>query len=227
MRSEALRRRLGLGVPALFDAGSRVAEHPRFEQIYPEYLFLLHSIIRAAVPLMSDAVRQLEAQDDAPSALIEYLRSHVLEEQGHDVWVLEDLETLGVTRNEIRCRMPSPRVAELVGAQYYWIRHHDPVAILGYIAVLEGYPPTVQAVDDLVARTELPPAAFRTLRDHADVDHGHSAQLDQLIDSIALTGEQFTLVSVSGLMTVAGLVRCLDELVEEHEAGAPAGTGAP
>jgi hypothetical protein len=32
---------------------------------------------------------------------------------------------------------PSANVAALVGAQYYWILHHHPVALLGYMATLE------------------------------------------------------------------------------------------
>ena len=38
--------------------------------------------------------------------------------------------------------MPPPSVAGLVGSQYYWILHHHPVAFLGYVALMEGYPPT-------------------------------------------------------------------------------------
>ena len=38
-------------------------------------------------------------------------------------------------------RPPAPAVAALVGAQYYWVLHHHPVALLGYIGLLEGYPP--------------------------------------------------------------------------------------
>ena len=30
--------------------------------------------------------------------------------------------------------MPSPAVAALVGSQYYWLLHHHPVALLGFVA---------------------------------------------------------------------------------------------
>ena len=36
--------------------------------------------------------------------------------------------------------------AALVGAQYYWIRHVHPVALLGYVMLLEGYPPSAGTV---------------------------------------------------------------------------------
>ena len=210
-----------MSVPALFGAGWRIAEHPQFSQIYPEYLVLLHSMMRAAVPLMADAARQLEDQGDPQTRpLFEYLQRHVLEEEGHDRWVLEDLEELGIGRDDVLHRMPSPTMAGLVGAQYYWIRHHDPVAFLGYIAVLEGYPPTVKAVDELAARSGLPRAAFRTVREHAAVDGDHTFELDRLVDRLPLTEEQLTLICVNGAMTVRALVLCVDEILQDHEAKA-------
>jgi len=205
-------------VPALLDACRRLDEHPQFIDIYPEYLFLLHSMTRAAVPLMEDAVRQLNVRTDTQArSLVEYFESHTLEEEGHDRWILEDLEKLGVRRQDVLRRMPSPTIAGLVGAQYYWIHHHDPVALLGYIAVLEGYPAAISAVEELMRRITLPRAAFRTLREHAAVDGDHSFELDRLIDRLPLTDEQFSLICVNGLMTVVGLIRCVDEILDAYE----------
>lgn len=220
VRSAVLRRRLALIVPALFAGCERLAERPQFERIYAEYLFLLHSMVRAAVPLMVDAVETLEARepDELSVRLIPYLRSHILEEEGHDRWLIEDLEQLGVPRDEVLRRMPSPAVAELVGAQYYWIRHHDPVALLGYIAVLEGYPSTVEGLDELAARTGLPVASFRTLREHAVVDVDHNLELDRLIDELPLDEDQFVLICVNASMTVLSLTRCVEELLEDERA---------
>ena len=220
VRSAALRKRLSVSLPALFAACKRLGEHPQFERIYAEYLFLLHSMVRAAVPLMADAVQRLEAQapDALSDPLIAYFKSHILEEEGHDKWVLADLEELGIGSDEVTLRMPSPTLAGLVGAQYYWIRHHDPVALLGYIAVLEGYPATVEDLDALAGRTELPVAAFRTLREHAVVDVDHNVELDRLIDELPLTEEQFTLLCVNASVTVVSLVRCVEELLDEDEA---------
>ena len=55
-------------------------------------------------------------------------------------------------------RRPAPdthgRVG-VVGAQYYWILHYHPVALLGWIGLLEGYPPAPEMLDELMARTGL------------------------------------------------------------------------
>lgn len=209
-------------MPALFDVSWRLAEHPELERIYPEYLFVLHSMMRAAVSLMGDAVTHLEGspRDQVSGPVMAYFERHLLEEEGHDRWVLEDLEELGVSREDTLQRIPPPTVAALVGAQYYWIRHHDPVALLGYMMVLEGYPARVEAVDDLAKRSGLPPAAFRTVREHAAADVDHSLDLDRLIDGLPLTKDQFELVCVNASMTVAFLVRCGEELLENARGSA-------
>ncbi len=149
-----LRRKIGLVLPALVEASERVCTHPRVRELYPEYLVTSHCIIRASVPLMeAGRERALALADDDPvaAALAPYYEHHIPEELHHDDWLLDDLEVLGRERSDILSRIPAPTVAALVGAQYYWMFHYHPVALLGYIAVLEGYPPTPELVDDLVA----------------------------------------------------------------------------
>jgi hypothetical protein len=206
---------------ALVAACNRLTEHPRFSLLYPEFLFLLHTIVRGAVPLMVDAREQLLAVrtfDPLADSLIEYFGRHVEEEHGHDEWILEDLEVLGVPRKETVARIPSPTVAGLVGAQYYWIRHHHPVLLLGYIAVLESHAPSVASVDALGYHTGVPADALRTLREHAAVDEEHARDLDLVVDSLVMTDAQFLGVCINAAATVRSLVQCVDELIADLEA---------
>ena len=124
------------------------------------------------------ASRAIAAGDGVAAGMIAYLERHIEEERGHDEWLLEDLEALGVSRAEVRTRAPADSTARAVGAQYYWIRHDHPVALLGYVAVVEGRPPSVAFLDEIVARTGLPSSAFRTLYRHAESDVGHGRDLE-------------------------------------------------
>jgi len=217
---DQLRAKIALVIPALVDASTRLATHPRIADLYPEYLFAVHAVIRASVPLMETARERAEDQapDDPVSAgLARYLAEHIPEERDHDEWLLEDLEAIGVDRSAILGRPPSSTIAAVVGAQYYWIFHYHPVALLGYIAVLEGYPPTVELLDEMVARTGYRPEAFRTLIQHAELDPGHRAELDSTLDSLPLTQEQSAAVGVSALYTVQMLSRCLEEISNQSE----------
>jgi hypothetical protein len=146
---------LELVLPAVFSASDRLCLHDRVRELYPAYLVLSHGIIRASVPLMAAArerAREL-AGDPVAAAVADYCGRHIEEELGHDDWLLEDLAFLGVDPEDVRTRPPSPTVAALVGAQYYWIRHVHPVGLLGYVLLLEGWPPTPATVDELRRRT--------------------------------------------------------------------------
>lgn len=193
--------------------------HPRLAELIPDYLFRTHSIIRASVPLMEaarDRAASLPAKDIVAASLTKYLGQHVNEERHHDEWLLDDLEELGVSREAVRARVPSPTVAALVGAQYYWVHHHHPIAILGYIAVLEGNPPVESDIAEVIQRTGLPERAFRTFIKHARLDPHHRDDLDAALDAMPLTEEQATLVATSALETQHLLAVSLREVVEDR-----------
>lgn len=218
--SEFLRRKIGFFLPALVAVSERVRDHVRLRELYPEYLRTSHGIIRASVPLMETAQQRalLLAGGDAVAAeLAPYLEHHIPEELHHDDWLLDDLELLGVERAAVLSRPPAPSVAALVGAQYYWILHYHPVAVLGYIAVLEGYPPTPALIDEMIARTGYDRNAFRTMIAHAELDPGHADELDELVDLLPLTPEQVGVIGLSAMSTVEQLTRVFVELAEEHE----------
>jgi hypothetical protein len=212
-----LRRKLEAVVPEVGGASHKLVTHPRISDLYPEYLFTFHGIVRATIPLMETALRRARALADSDSvsaALAGYLEKHIVEEAGEDEWLLADLEAVGSDRASVLARPPSPTVAGLVGAQYYWIFHYHPVGLLGYLAALEGYPPTRALIDELIAKTGHPPAAFRTMIAHADLDPGHREELDELLDAVVLTQEQSLLLGLSALYSAHMLARAIDEIAE-------------
>jgi hypothetical protein len=213
--SDRLRAKLGFVVPGLIAASARLNDHPRIRELYPEYLVTSHGVIRASVPLMEaarDRARSMAGTDPVAAGLEAYLGAHIDEERGHDEWLIEDLAVLGWKRADVVGRVPSATVASVVGAQYYWILHHDPIAILGYIAVLEGYPPSKGLIETLIARTGYPRKAFRTMLAHGVLDPRHRDDLDAAIDALPLTPEHEALIGVSALWSARLLTRMLDEL---------------
>ena len=200
-------------------AYTALVEHPRLAELWPEYLILQHQIIRATMPLTEATLaRARELGDDDPLAapLASYLEEHVDEELGHDETLLGDLELLGVDRATVLARMPPPPVAGLVGSQYYWIHHYHPVAFLGYVALMEGYPPTLELIDELVERSGHPRAAFRTYVEHAELDPGHRDHLDRTIDSLPLDASHEVAIGISTIATAALAASSLEELLPER-----------
>ena len=217
--SKTLRRKL-----ALVSTGSERSfwSHPELRSIYPEYCFLTHCVIRASAPIMAaarDRAIELSANrdntDPVSALLVPYLDQHIAEEHEHDDWLLDDMEVLGLQREDVLRRIPPAEVAAVVGAQYYWLRHAHPVAVLGYIAVLEGDPPREEDVEEAIVRTGLPRAAFRTILSHATLDPGHKEEFESFLDTLPLTPEQEALVGLSAIHTAAGIQRVFS-LVERN-----------
>jgi hypothetical protein len=193
-----------------------MVDHPRLPDIWTEFLITQHAIVRATVPLTeiaAERARALGDSDPAAPALARYLEAHVDEELGHDDSLLDDLELLGVDRATVLGRMPSPAVASLVGSQYYWILHHHPIAFLGFVALMEGDPPTPRLIETLVARTGFPRASFRTLDEHGELDPDHRATLDRTLDSLPLTAEHESILGISALHSATLLPRTIEELL--------------
>jgi Iron-containing redox enzyme len=200
-------------------AYTALVEHPRLAELWPEYLILQHQIIRATVPLTEAALtraREFRGNDPLAARLASYLEEHVDEELGHDVTLLGDLELLGVDRATVLARMPPPAVAGLGGSQYYWIHHYHPVSFLGYVALMEGYPPTLELIDELVERSGHPRAAFRTYVEHAELDPGHRDHLDRTIDSLPLDASHEVAIGISAIATAALAASSLEELLPER-----------
>jgi hypothetical protein len=218
--SRRLRQRIEPALPELAATTTQMVLRPDFRELYPEWMVTVHQMIRATVPLMRAALRrcrELAAGDAVAAAMVPYLARHVEEELHHDDWLLEDLESLGVPRAAVLRRVPPPTVASLIGAQYYWIHHHHPVAKLGQIAVMEGYPPGVEAIDLLAARTGYPRAAFRTLERHCHLDARHRDQFDEALDRMPLREEHHAVLEVSALHVVRLAAAAYREVVERAD----------
>jgi hypothetical protein len=218
--SRLLRAKLELALPMLLAAGRRLVRHPSIRELYPEYLFMSHCVIRASVPLMERARERARAlRGDAVAKIVaEYFDTHIDEERGHDEWLLQDLASLGIAREWALTRPPPATVAELVGAQYYWVEHYHPVALLGYVALLEGYPPVATEIEDLRQRTGYGPQAFRTLSLHAELDPHHGEELDAVLDSLVLTEQQRSLLGMSAIASVQGMTSAVNEVVDKAAA---------
>ena len=217
--SVRLRRKIDL-VSEPFAASCRaLVTDPRLTELWPTFLITQHQIIRATVPLTLAAAgraTEMEAADPVAPGLARYLEEHVDEELGHDETLLDDLERLGVDRATVLERMPTPAVASLVGCQYYWIHHHHPIAFLGFIALMEGDPPTRELIETLISATGYPPAAFQTLIEHGELDPGHRDRLDQTIDSLPLTSEHETIMGISAMYSAVLLPRTIEEILEQE-----------
>jgi hypothetical protein len=217
--SKRLWAKIGLVDGRFAAAFTSYFNHPRVRDLHIDYLVLNHQIIRGTVPLLErargEAQRRAET-DDVCAALVPYFERHIVEELNHDEWLLDDLEIIGVPRAGAWARIPSPTVAAFVGAQNYWALHVHPVAVLGYLSYMEGFPPTPEIIGELIARTGYPPEAFRTMVEHGELDPEHSNEIKHMLDTLPISEWH---EAVLGLVVISGLdllAQTIEEVVEQH-----------
>jgi len=214
--SQQVALRISLVEPRLLSSSHTFLTHPSLRRLFPEYMFRLYCAVRAVVPLMETArARAMAMAATCPVAalLVPYLQDHIAEETGHDQWLLEDLEVLGLSRSEVLSRPPARTVAALVGSQYYWVLHTHPVAFLGYATLVEGSPVKIEALEYL-EHAGIPREALRTLYLHAELDIDHGAEAGRFLDSLPLTVEQVRLIGLSAMHAVEQLSIVIDEVVQ-------------
>jgi len=218
--SAQLRAKIALVSAPLAAALGRILGRPDdLRQRLVAHAILIHQITRASGPLMEVALQacRLCDGDHAAAGLASYLERHIEEERHHDLWLLEDLESVGVARADVLSAAPPPSVAGMVGAQYYWIHHHDPVALIGYMLMLECNAPTPATIADLKRRSGLPESFFRTHRVHAELDPDHQSDLLDLATLLPLSQAQRQLIDASIMHTLERMAECLADLEKRVE----------
>lgn len=167
----------------LADASALLVSHPLFPVGAPEWMTSQYHVIRATVPtltLAADACDRVAGEFGL--RLKSYFSAKLFDERGHDVELLQDLERLGKSRNEVSRAPADPDVLAMVGSQFYLAACEHPAAYLGFIATLEAFPPSLDGVDAWAVAAGIPPEATTCARTHAKADVAHREDLRAILD---------------------------------------------
>jgi hypothetical protein len=221
--SEVIRAKIRLFGQRLGQTAYTFWTHRQFPQIYREYIYQSHSIIRASVPLMQAAEKAcrlpVHADDPAVQGFGTYLRHHIPEEMGHHEWIVNDGVAMGLDRQAILQRLPKESATQLVGVQYYWIHHYNPIALAGFIATMEGNPPPAEFFEEVASRNSLPLKCFSSFLYHAKIDPQHTRDLDAVLDALPLTPAHLELIGISSLRTIRMMTQIMEDIVESRLSG--------
>lgn len=220
--SKQLRVKIRLAEPRLLHVSDQFWTHLELAQIFPEFLFMMHSIIRSSVSLINAAAESAQSRagsDPVSRKIAGYYKTHALEEMHHDDWLLDDLEAIGAERSLVLDRLPSTEIASLVGAQYYWALHSHPVSLFGYLAVLEGNPPSLEQLGEICAKHGLPADGFRTMIKHAKLDPHHRDEIYAQLDQLPLTENHSELMAVSAFHAIEHISLALEEIMDAQRDG--------
>lgn len=123
--------------------------------------------------------------------LARYLLEHAAEEQGHEKWALDDLSQLGVAPEVIERTRPTPACAALVGYVHDQAAFRNPVAIMGWMYVLEAVGADIgTAVGEKLGQAHGDKSGpIRFVAGHGEADADHAVAISQTIEDCVQTPE--------------------------------------
>ena len=164
-------------------------------ETYLAYLAQAYHHVRHTVPLMQLARSRLGR---APM-LVEALDEYIVEESGHEHWILDDIEAAGGDPTRVVADGPSAATAAMVDHAYAAVRHGNPASFFGMVFVLEGTSIAFasQGAEAVQASLGLPPEAFRYLTSHGALDQEHMRFFESLVNRIADVEDQEAIVAMA------------------------------
>jgi len=151
------------------------------------YMFQTFHYVSFACPLME---HMLAMKDRLPAEMTRYLEQNLIEEAGHEQWVLDDLERLGFERNHVQNSRPLRQTASLVGSQYFWIEKAEPAACFGYMFTLERTAATPElhraGITSISERLGIGMDALSNFTRHGELDFDHQDDKIKLLNTVNL-----------------------------------------
>lgn len=217
--SDILWGKIRLAEGRLFAATEAFWNHPRLPRMFPEFLVQTFFIMRSGIGLMraARALSLSHPNDPISDQLASYLEVHIEEECDHDVWLLDDICTLGLTTDQVLRAQPYTSAVNLIGAQHFWMNHAHPVTVMAYLVLMEGYAPIPAQLDLIQVRSGAPATAFRCLVKHAEDDPSHIEDLNRTLDSMRLTLLQTEALGMAAFSAIDNTAALFDELIARSD----------
>ena len=172
---------------------------------YRKLLLELYHVVWHFNPVCAAAASRIP---DSERQIRYFLYEHMEEEKGHEEWVMNDLEAVGVPRALALDHQPTPFTRALVGYNYWAADRRHPCSVLGMLYTLEviasvyGGPFASAIKESLLLEGE---RGVSFINSHATMDAKHMAELrvilntlesadaqEAVIDSVELNFHHFT-----------------------------------
>lgn len=153
-------------------------------EMYLDFLAEAYHHVRHTCRLLSSAVAHARDRDQR---YIEALLEYIVEERGHEAWILDDIAALGGDAEAVRNGAPGLPCRLMVAYVYYAIAQVSPYAMLGMVHVLEGMSAALASAAAGRLKTTLgiaDNAGFSYLSSHGALDQEHVAFFRDLVNGI-------------------------------------------
>lgn len=152
--------------------------------LYLGFLGQAYHHVKHTCPLLSRAAAGCSEADAGYRAA---LQAYILEEAGHEGWILEDITALGGDAEAVSAALPGLPCRLMVAYAYYAIEQISPYAMLGMVHVLEGMSVALAQLGAEAVKRKLSikgDAGIRYLTSHGALDHDHVAFFRTLVNGI-------------------------------------------
>ena len=151
---------------------------------YRRLLLELYQVVWHFNPICAAAASRLP---DTHKQIRYFLYEHMHEESGHEEWVLNDLDAVGVGAQATRAHQPSESTLALVGYNHWSADRRNPCSVLGMLFALEviasvyGGPFASAIKESLLLQGE---RGVSFISSHATMDAEHMADLRQVLNTL-------------------------------------------
>lgn len=166
--------------PVVMDAVAHGMGIERYRALLLELYHVVwhfNPVSAAAASRMPDSHRQIRY----------HLYEHMHEESGHEIWVRNDLEAVGVAPARTESHAPGPHTLSLVGYNYWAADRRHPCSVLGMLYTLEvvasvyGGPFASAIKESLLLEGE---RGVSFISSHATMDAQHMAELRKILNTL-------------------------------------------
>jgi pyrroloquinoline quinone (PQQ) biosynthesis protein C len=152
-------------------------------QTYQAFLVEAYHHVKHTVPLlMACGSRLPERLEWLREAIVHYIE----EEVGHQEWILNDLQQLGVDKQQVRQARPSMATELMVSYAYDSIARGNPLSLFGMIYTLEKTSATIAtyASKQIASALDLPFEAMSYMVSHGSLDVAHMQHFEKLMNRL-------------------------------------------
>jgi heme oxygenase len=157
---------------------ARVMEGADVRDIYIRFLKnVYHYATHSAIVIGMAGARTVSRS----TRVAQYLLHHAIEETGHEAWAMSDLKELGVPESEVRASRPTPNCMAMIGMEYYYAGHGNPIALLGWMYTLEALGDDIGHAIATKVGAGLNHKGTYFLSGHGDADHDHIKDITNVV----------------------------------------------
>ena len=166
--------------PVLLDAVAQGMSVERYRALLLELYHVVwhfNPVSAVAASRMPDTLRDVRY----------FLYEHMHEESGHELWVLNDLEAVGVARAAATAHKPGPYTLGMTGYNYWSAERRHPASVLGMLYALEVVASVYGGTFSSAIRESLlldGDNGVSFISSHESMDSQHIAELREVVNKV-------------------------------------------